>query len=142
MRPYRALTIPRQKEQKNGHSLADLMLRSPLSVFAESIRKVRLALDQSMRREPLSRSGEQRGRVVLVTSTAPGEGKTTTSLSLARAYAQSGLTTLLIDCDLRRPSVHRHLGWTPSTGLIDYLQTAEDGSAPSLLSIVKVDEPS
>ncbi|RYE10985.1 MAG: hypothetical protein EOP22_02115 [Hyphomicrobiales bacterium] len=139
----RALSIPRQKPQREMQSLADIIVQSPLSVFAEAIRKVRLAVDQSFRRdESASSLDEKRGRVVLVTSTAPGEGKTTTSLALARAYAQSGLTTLLIDCDLRKPSVHRQLGWNPSTGLIDYLSSGDTTEAPSLLSIVKVDESS
>jgi len=136
----RTLVIPRQREPKGGGGLADLMTRAPLSVFAEAIRKVRLGVDQSIRRHDAS--GGRRGQVILVTSAAPAEGKTTLSLSLARAYAQSGQTTLLIDCDLRKPSVHRQLGWEPSTGLIDYLSADESSETGSLLSVVKIDESS
>ena len=82
----RALSIPRQKPQREMQSLADIIVQSPLSVFAEAIRKIRLAVDQSFRRDDTASSlDEKRGRVILVTSTAPSEGKTTTSLALARA---------------------------------------------------------
>lgn len=135
----RVLTIPRQREQRGGLSLADRLIQAPLSLFSESVRKVRLAVDQGMRRD---RNGDPSGRVVLVSSTAPSEGKSTTALSLARAYALSGATTLLIDCDLRKPSLHRHLGWEPSSGLIDYLGGHDTGGAPELQSIVKVDPSS
>jgi capsular exopolysaccharide synthesis family protein len=56
-----------------------------------------------------ARKGEQ-GQVVLVTGTAPGEGKTTTLLSLARLLAASGEACIVVDGDLRRPTVHQRLG--------------------------------
>jgi capsular exopolysaccharide synthesis family protein len=133
----RAIAVPRQREQKGMLSFADTMNRLPLSVFAEAIRRIRLAIDQTI--GPGSDEREGKGRVIVVTSAAPSEGKTTISLSLARAYAQSGLTTLLIDGDLRKPSLHKHLGWEPATGLIDYLNGEND---PGLSSIVRVDENS
>ena len=64
----------------------------------------------------------------MVTSSIPNEGKTTVALSLARAYALSGRSTLLIDCDLRKPGVHRQLGLEPSDGLIDYLSSRKHAS--------------
>jgi capsular exopolysaccharide synthesis family protein len=136
--------IPRQRPMKRPDgtpvsSLADAMLDSPLSIFAESIRRIRVRIDLATRNlrqaEPQNR---ERGSVVMVTSTAPGEGKTTISLSLARAYALSGRTTLLIDCDLRKPSVHRHLTLHSSAGLVDYL--ASDAANPELASFT-VEDP-
>ncbi|MBM3623199.1 MAG: CpsD/CapB family tyrosine-protein kinase [Alphaproteobacteria bacterium] len=57
----------------------------------------------------------------MVTSSVPGEGKTTTSLSLAAASAASGARTLLIDCDLRQPSAHKNLGVENEAGLAEFL---------------------
>jgi capsular exopolysaccharide synthesis family protein len=53
---------------------------------------------------------EGRGRALVVTSTAPGEGKTLTSVNLARALAAAGERTLLIDADLRKPEAHDAVG--------------------------------
>jgi capsular exopolysaccharide synthesis family protein len=66
------------------------------------------------------------GRVVLVTSSNPLEGKTTTALNLATAAAASGRRAILVDSDLRRPSVHRVLNLNGRNGVTDVLvgQTA------------------
>jgi Mrp family chromosome partitioning ATPase len=75
---------------------------------------------------------------MVVASAAPGEGRTTVALALARAYALSGVSTLLIDCDLRKPSIHKLLGMESSGGLLDYLAAA-GGDAADLKSIITVD---
>jgi capsular exopolysaccharide synthesis family protein len=58
---------------------------------------------------------------ILLTSAGMGEGKTLTSLNLTQAFARAGLRTLLIDCDLRRPMVHRILGINGEPGLTNVL---------------------
>ena len=63
-----------------------------------------------------------RGRVVLVTSSVPGEGKSTTALALARTYAAAGKKVLLIDADLRKPSLHHLAGVEAEHGFADYLR--------------------
>jgi capsular exopolysaccharide synthesis family protein len=84
--------------------------------FAEGYRLLRAALGHTWR--------EPGGRTVLVTSTAPGEGKTLTSVQLARALAAAGERALLIDADLRKPQAHEVLGARRSPGLVE-LMTGE-----------------
>ncbi|MFN4211115.1 MAG: GumC family protein [Devosia sp.] len=135
LRTKTALAVPRVRTKSEKESLANLMATAPLSEFPESIRRIRVALEQSIRanREADSAYG---GKVIVVSSTAPNEGKTTLALALARSYALSGHSTLLIDCDLRKPSLHRHLGIEPSRGLLDFLDNDE---AEDLSAIVNLD---
>lgn len=60
---------------------------------------------------------QDRGKVIAVTSASPGEGKTTTSINLALIFAQMGVNVLLVDCDLRKPRVHRYLGLERGIGV-------------------------
>ena len=82
--------------------------------FGESIRLLRIRVEKEMR--------EQNKKVLLVSSAIPGEGKTTIATNLALALAQKGKRTLLVDCDLRDPSVAAVLGRKESTGLSAYLK--------------------
>ncbi|MCH5187484.1 MAG: CpsD/CapB family tyrosine-protein kinase [Oscillospiraceae bacterium] len=61
------------------------------------------------------------GKVIVVTSSAPGEGKTTTSINLAITFAQMGAKVMLIDCDLRKSRVHRYLGLERKNGISNVL---------------------
>lgn len=61
-------------------------------------------------------------RVVLITSPVSGEGKTSLSVDLAASVAQSGRRTLLVDGDLRNPSVHHRLGLPPGPGLCEVIR--------------------
>src|SRR4029077_8082310 len=60
-------------------------------------------------------------KVILITSALPQEGKTTTSINTAIVLAQKGTRVLLIDADLRRPTIHKTLGMGPKTGLSNVL---------------------
>jgi polysaccharide biosynthesis transport protein len=75
-------------------------------------------------------------RTILVTSGSPLEGKTTISVNTALTFAQTGAKVLLIDCDLRRPRVHRHLGLENSAGLTTYLSGRQD-----IDSLIQTHEP-
>jgi capsular exopolysaccharide synthesis family protein len=132
--------IPRQRSPKrtNGEgSVADSLILSPLSVFSESIRRVRIGIDQAIGKRRAGGNPEDGGALIVVSSAAPGEGKTTVALALTRAYALAGMSTLLIDCDLRKPSVHKQLGIQASEGLLEYL--AGEAGASELKSILTVD---
>lgn len=118
-----AAAVPRIRGAEPGEgSMADLMNTSPLSPFPESVRRIRVTIDQALRRMGhLRGQGQANGVVVMVTSSTVDEGKSTLALSMARAYAASRVRVCLIDCDLRRPSIHAMLGREPSSGLTDFL---------------------
>jgi polysaccharide biosynthesis transport protein len=63
-------------------------------------------------------------KTLLVTSAGPGEGKSTTSLTVARHFARTGLKVLLLDADLRKPQLHKRLNTDNSSGLSNYLTGA------------------
>ena len=82
--------------------------------FFEAIQQLRLRLGKVM--------DEQGKKVLLVSSAIPGEGKTTVATNLAMSLANRGKKVLLIDCDLRNPSVTKALGISSSNSLIDFLK--------------------
>ena len=82
--------------------------------FNEAIRLMRVRVEREMDRE--------NRRVLVVTSTIADEGKTTLSVNLALSLAQKQKRVLLVDCDLRNPSVAQSMGKKPQLGLGDYLQ--------------------
>jgi polysaccharide biosynthesis transport protein len=84
---------------------------APGTFFAEAIRAIRLALQRTMRTQPI--------KVVLVTSALDSEGKTTLAANLAQSIATLGIRTLLIDGDLRNPQLTRELCPRADTGLLD-----------------------
>jgi exopolysaccharide transport family protein len=84
---------------------------APGTFFAEAIRAIRLALQRTMRTQPV--------KVVLVTSALDSEGKTTLAANLAQSIATLGIRTLLIDGDLRNPQLTRALCPRADAGLLD-----------------------
>ncbi len=62
-------------------------------------------------------------KALLVTSSVPAEGKSLLCSNLAAVFASHHRRTLLVDCDLRRPTLHRYFGLKPKSGWVDWLQT-------------------
>lgn len=106
-------SVPLLGADEGGESPASEFLKNSNSIFAESIRSIRTSVLLSAIDEP--------HRIVAVTSTVPGEGKTTIAISLAQALGQLK-KVLVIDADLRRPAVWKNIGdGSGVAGLVDYL---------------------
>lgn len=94
------------------------MISDARSPIAESYRHLRTSL--------LLSSAGQPPKTILVTSSQPSEGKTTTAINTAFMLAQTGVDVLIIDCDLRRPRLHAHFGIPNGRGLTNWLSGETD----------------
>jgi capsular exopolysaccharide synthesis family protein len=109
---------------------ADAVCVHPLSSFAEAFRGLATNLVH----------GQQDGnpvKVIGITSAIPGEGKTVTTVSLARVQAMSGLKVILLDCDLRRRTANAMMGAKVTAGLIEVIE----GTA-SFEDVMQIDDKS
>ena len=98
------------------------VIDAPLSSFAEAIRSIKLTIDLHMEARPC--------KVIGFTSTLPNEGKSTIAAALAHLIAQVGGRVLLVDCDLRNPTLSRMLSRGAAAGVFDVVskKTSVDGS--------------
>lgn len=111
---------------RSGGVSPEVALADPKSPLSEAYNALRGAL--------LHATPDGLPQVLLVTSAQPGEGKTTTALALACAFARMGRRTLLIDADLRRPVLHERFGLSGDHGLANVLAgtaALETATAPS-----------
>lgn len=118
--------VPRLSMVNRGTKPEDFVLENPGSHYAESIRSIRTSL--------LLSNVDDRPRSVMFTSSIPAEGKTATTVSVARAAAKAGQRTIILDCDLRKPSVDDSLGVPNNQGLVEVLS----GQA-SLDDVIEID---
>jgi polysaccharide biosynthesis transport protein len=115
--PIAALRGPRTIRREVDAGIFWTVVDSPLSAFAEGIRSIKLAADLH-RVNGLS-------TVIGFTSSIPNEGKSTTAASLALLIGQVGQRVIVIDCDLRNPSLTRALAPNATAGLIEVLSGKE-----------------
>lgn len=94
-----------------------VMEKAPKSIDAEAYRSLRSNIEYS--------SFDDEYRAIVITSSVPGEGKSTTSGNLALSLAQSGNKVLLVDCDMRKPSIHKKFKISNMSGTAELLLRKE-----------------
>ncbi|MCB9944465.1 MAG: polysaccharide biosynthesis tyrosine autokinase [Geminicoccaceae bacterium] len=105
--------VPGIKGLRRGEYPHQYLIKKPLSAYAEAMRAIYTSMQLSDVDSP--------PKVVMVTSALPQEGKTTLSLSLATFAARSAQRVILVDLDLRHPSVHRDLPLEPEAGFVEVM---------------------
>jgi succinoglycan biosynthesis transport protein ExoP len=110
------ITTGRSISHSSG--LSGYIIRSPLTRFAEAIRAAKVGVDLS--------NVAKSNKVIGLTSSLPNEGKSTIAVSLAHLCASSGARAILVDCDLRQPSLSRELTPNADTGLIEVISGSAD----------------
>ncbi len=109
-------TIPSVGPGRRRGDVIRQLREAPNSTFSEAIRNLRTSILASGTRPP---------KVVLFTSSVPGEGKSTTAVLTALASRQMGKTSIILDCDLRQPATHQTIRADPMTpGLVCVLKGA------------------
>ena len=110
-------SIPFVAEKKRRNSKQIVISAGDDPGLAEALRGLRTRLHKHL--------SDTEGKVVLLTSTVPGEGKSTISINLAISLAAEGKRVALVDADLRNQSVHRMLGTKPRKGLMDFMKNSK-----------------
>lgn len=108
--------VPLLLHHKNEKEKAELSLVTytrPKSIVTEAIRHVRTSVMLSVSGGP--------PRAIMVASPNPGEGKTTLAINLAIALASNDRKVVLLDCDLRKPTIHKVFGQALQPGISNYL---------------------
>jgi len=88
--------------------------KNPYSVYAESLRQLRTNI--------LMRDETQISESLMILSSAPGEGKTMTTVALAEMAAKIGRSVIVVDCDLRRSTMNRAFGWRMDYDIADFIE--------------------
>lgn len=105
--------LPELSKEEAGMPATQIIVDKPQSAFAEAFRRLRTSIHFAL--------PEARSAVVAVTSSLPGEGKTTSAICLARSAALAGVKVVLVDCDIRRRSSSLQFSPLRSIGLAKLL---------------------
>jgi capsular exopolysaccharide synthesis family protein len=124
----RALSAPASTERPRSRDIVRTqspiwtIIDAPQSAFTESFLEIKLAIDT------MSRNGN-RNQVIGITSTRPNEGKSTIAAALALLMAHAGTRVILLDCNLRNPSLSATLAPGSASGMLDVMTGAVSLSA-------------
>jgi len=111
--PVPAMAMERHGNQAGDKRLELVTLHSPKSTASEAYRGIRTSI--------LFSSAETQPQVILTSSAGPQEGKTITTTNLAITMAQSGSRVIILDCDMRRPNIHKLFGLSRDKGMSNIL---------------------
>lgn len=118
--PPKQATLAQQTDEVLRHrtittnsAILNAIVDTPLSRFTEAIRSIKLSVDLN----PNKTSND----VIGITSALPSEGKTTIATALARLIAHSGKKVIVVDCDLRNPSLTANLAPNAAAGIIEVI---------------------
>jgi len=111
--------------EKKNEIIEEIIIKEPQSVHAESYKSIRTGI--------LLSSATKLPKNILITSMAPEEGKTATSVNLSLTIARSGYSVVLVDSDLRKPRIHQIFRLNNMSGLSTYLA----GATPDIDTILK-----
>lgn len=115
---YRVASSIQKVFGQDESTVSERVVTEPLSIFAESIRKLKTGVHIALQNSAGQKiDGKKSGKVIMVSSSVPSEGKTSISLSLARTLAFSGARTLILDCDVRKPSIATRMKFSSEKGL-------------------------
>lgn len=104
------------------------ILNNPKSAYAEAFRTIKTNIKYS--------SADKDKKVILVTSTQPGEGKSTVSVDLGTSLSQDNKKVIVVDADLRKPTVHKRFEVSGMCGLTDVLV----GEVPLEKAVIQINE--
>lgn len=99
---------------RDTHAALNEIREDPYGRYAERIRQLRTSV--------LMRHDGTQAQSMMLMSSAPGEGKTTASLALAQMATMAGRSTIVVDCDLRRPRVQEALGLSMTADFGDFIE--------------------
>ena len=111
-----AIPLLADKDRKIDDKIVDparYLIDKPLSRYAELVRSIRVGIQMADVDDP--------AKVILITSSVPTEGKSTLARSLAFSAVKAGQRVMLLDCDLRHPSLSKYFGLEAKAGLVDFL---------------------
>jgi succinoglycan biosynthesis transport protein ExoP len=114
--PQKKPVLRKLQATRDSSAFRQISEVAPFSATAEALRYIKVAID-------LHPTG---GKVIGIVSALPGEGKTTVATGFAAFVAKSGARTLLIDGDLRNPSMSRALGYVNAPGLVNMVADKSD----------------
>lgn len=106
-------------ENSSPDLLRQYIAKYPSSSLSESIRALRTVM--AIHHPHRSKGEDKNAQVISITSSFADEGKTQLATWLAQSMAKAGARVILIDCDLRRPNVHKTLGYDNAASLVEYL---------------------